>query len=397
MQHHDEIETCEDSYRGRGNAASVLTSLFGHCHLFYLFLIAIAFCLYRVESNGYNHGCNVLHELVEPWANTGRCVVGDSYFASVQAALRLFTIGLRFIGVIKTATTGYPMTYLGRVLLPEGKGDRHGVVTVDEATGCQLLAFVWCDRDRRYFISTCSSLANGTTIERTRWRQIDTSPNADPERKLIEVPQPKCCESYYSACSNIDRHNRSRQSNLMIEKKVRVTVFDKRINTSLFGMMAVDAWFLFSGIRRGDRIQYANERVFYECLIEQLIDNKLDAAQASTRGSKNKRRSDAEALLNEHQFPDSIPSHLQLISVTPTKRYKKGKTNHRLQGRCLVCNKPATTVCRLCQRDDPLGKTQFWICDKAGKRCMGKHIMACHPGMHSDPTEMKPNQLKSMF
>jgi len=96
----------------------------------------------------------------------------------------------------------------------------------------------------------------------------------------------------------------------MIEKKVRVTVFDKRINTSLFGMMAVDAWFPFSGMRRVHRIQYANERSFCECLIEQLIDNKLDTAQASTRGSKNKRRSDAEALLNEHQFPDSIPSHL---------------------------------------------------------------------------------------
>jgi len=375
----------------------VLTSLFGCWHLFHLTLIAIDFRLHRVESNGCNHGCKVLHELVEPWANTGHCVVGDSCFASVQAAVRLFAIGLRFIGVIKTAATGYPMACLGRVLLPEGKGDRHGVVTVDETTGCQLLVFVWCDQDRRCFISACSSLANGTTVERTRWRQIDASPNADPERKLVEAPQPKCCEACCSACSNVDRHNRSRQSNLTIEKKARAAAFDERINTSLFGMMAADAWFPFSGVRRGDMIQCADKRSFHECLIEQLIDNKLDAAQASTRGSKNKRRSDAEALLNKHQFPDSISSHLQLISVTPTKRHKKGKMNHMLQGRCLVCNKPATTVCRLCQRDDPLGKTQFCICDKAGERCMGKHIMACHPGVHVDPTEMKPSQLKSVF
>jgi len=59
------------------------------------------------------------------------------------------------------------MAHLGTVLLPERKGDRHGVITVHETTGCQLLAFVWCDRDRRHFIRACSSLANGTTVECT--------------------------------------------------------------------------------------------------------------------------------------------------------------------------------------------------------------------------------------
>jgi len=101
----------------------------------------------------------------------------------IKAAIRLFRIGLRCIGIVKTATTGYPMVYLGRVLLPDGKGDRHGVVTFDEESGCQLLAFVWSDRDRRHFISTCSSLASGNVIERTRWKQVDTTPNANPERK----------------------------------------------------------------------------------------------------------------------------------------------------------------------------------------------------------------------
>lgn len=332
-----------------------------------------------MEENGYNHGCNVLHELVEPWANTGRIVVGDSYFASVQAAIRLFRIGLRFIGVVKTATAGYPMAYLGRKELPDGKGDRFGLVTVDE-TGCQLLAFVWSDRDRRYFVSTCSSLSAGHIIERTRWKQIDKAPNAEPERRDLTVKQPKVCEQYYSACSKIDRHNRSRQSNLMMETKVRVNVFDKRLNTTVFAMVGpVDAWYLFKGIRCGCQDGWSfNERHFYEMLLEQLIDNKFDCSQATTRA---KRRTDAEILLQEQQDPNSIPSHLQLISVTPTKRHKTANPKHRLQGRCLVCNLPATTVCRECQREDPLGRHQFWICDKAGKVCMGKHIIAHHPDM----------------
>jgi Transposase IS4 len=119
---------------------------------------------------------------VKAFANTDRVVVADSYFASVGAAIRLKEIGLRFIGVVKTATREYPMQYLGSIELPGGKGSRKGVLTTDEATGTQLLAFVWVDRDRRYFISTASSLEEGYSIQRYRWTQRDKlTLNAEPE------------------------------------------------------------------------------------------------------------------------------------------------------------------------------------------------------------------------
>jgi len=212
-----------------------------------------------------------------------------------------------------------------------------------------------------------------------RWRQTDKAPNANPTREQIIVPQPKACETCCSACQKIDQHNRSRQSTLMSEKKVRVTEFDRRINTSVFAMTGpVDAWFLYEGIRSGSsRGHLVQERHFFELLIEQLIDNKFDSKQATTRS--NKQRSDAEMLL---QVDDDgiIPSHMELVGVTPTKRYKKNRI-YRLQGMCLVCNKPATTVCRECQRAAPFDKHQHWICDKKGKKCMCNHIMAAHPDM----------------
>jgi len=93
----------------------------------------------------------------------------------------------------------------------------------------------------------------------------------------------------------------------MIEKKVKVIAFKKRINTSLFAMTAVDAWFLFSGIRQGSKYKIYEERHFYEALYEQLIDIKLDCKQASTwRGDK--RYTDAELLLQEQEEMDR--SHL---------------------------------------------------------------------------------------
>ena len=56
------------------------------------------------EDNGNNHGTNVLKFLVEPWVRMDCCVCADSYFASVNAVTVLRMMGLRFIGVVKTAT-----------------------------------------------------------------------------------------------------------------------------------------------------------------------------------------------------------------------------------------------------------------------------------------------------
>jgi Transposase IS4 len=118
-------------------------------------------------TNRFLHGCNILYELVKPWANTASIVVADSYFALVQAAVRLFSIGLRFIGTVKTATKEFPMAYLASRPMEHRQGDMHGVLSKTDC-GTSLLAYCWVDRDRRYFISTCSSLAAGPPCVRQR-------------------------------------------------------------------------------------------------------------------------------------------------------------------------------------------------------------------------------------
>jgi Transposase IS4 len=73
------------------------------------------------------HGAQVLRWLVSPWANSDWIVCADSYFASVTAALELKKIGLRFIGVVKTATRRFPMAYLQGLELQK-QGDRKGLI-----------------------------------------------------------------------------------------------------------------------------------------------------------------------------------------------------------------------------------------------------------------------------
>ena len=324
------------------------------------------------------HGCNVLCESAHPWGHSDRIVVADSPFTSVPAAVRLFKEGLRLIGVLKTSTKEHPMDCLSRAELPAGKGDRRALCTIDQETGARLLAFVWSDHDRRHFITMCSNTQDGEMIDRLRWRQVDRTPNADASRVHVTVRQPKACEIYYSGCSCIDRHNRSRQAGLMIEKKFKVQTFDKRINTSLFAVMVVDAHRLFAGIGKPIGIK---ERVFFERLSLLLIDNEHDGR--NLRGRK-KMSTDAELLLQEQQLnlTTSIPSCRQLIDVTPTKRHKKGHPKHLLQGRCRVCDSLSTTVCRECQAQiGPCEQNQCWTCSKPGKVCMGSHVMAHHPDM----------------
>jgi hypothetical protein len=65
----------------------------------------------------------------------------------LQAALRLYRMGLRFIGTGKTATKEFPMNYLGTKVMADGRGDRYGLVSKDGESGCQLLALCWVDRD----------------------------------------------------------------------------------------------------------------------------------------------------------------------------------------------------------------------------------------------------------
>ena len=62
--------------------------------------------LHTQEKNGgLQHGTDILKYRVVPWANSERGVCADSYFASVSSAEEMMQIGIRFIGVVKTATT----------------------------------------------------------------------------------------------------------------------------------------------------------------------------------------------------------------------------------------------------------------------------------------------------
>ena len=164
-----------------------------------------------LPNEDLNHGTKVLAFLVMPWAKSLRTVVGDSYFASVQAARYMHKLGLRFIGVVKTATRGYPMQPLQNTQF-NGRGQWKGLFHEGNGTADDpdLMAFTWVDRKRRCFISNTSNLRPAPPIERRCLRQLDQTENASPEHVDLLIRQPNCSALHHDNCAMIDRHNRIR-------------------------------------------------------------------------------------------------------------------------------------------------------------------------------------------
>jgi hypothetical protein len=122
----------------------------------------------ELESEGdLLHGTAVLSRLVSPWAGSGRIVTADSYFSSVEAALHLRDLGLKYVGVVKTATRRFPKAYLEQQTL-QNRGDRLSLAHYNHHREIDMMAMLWLDRERRYFICTTSSAADGEAYQHVR-------------------------------------------------------------------------------------------------------------------------------------------------------------------------------------------------------------------------------------
>jgi hypothetical protein len=320
------------------------------------------------------HGTKVMLSLLKGWRSAKpRIVCADSYFASVGAARRLFEYGFRFIGVIKTATKGFPIKFLGSVMMPE-RGTVVGLTAMHEDDEVQLLGFVYCDRDRRYFISTCSNAGSGTPIQRTRLHQVQpVHTQADPEKVVITMNQPRAAEIYYSTCGMIDRHNRARQDTLNLEKKIQTKVWHKRVNTSILGMIIVDTFLLYQACTHSALTQ----PMFYRELITELIDNKFLKGRASRL-----------SVSSEGSSPDSSVASTTTgtagrgLHLTPSKRvadmHDEAKKRRR-QHHCKYCRQKTTSICSECRFNPDYGDSKAAFCHPStGRYCFQAHMKESH-------------------
>ena len=146
------------------------------------------------------HGCKVLKELIEPWYHTHRVVFADSYFASVSTANEIMRLGMRFIGVVKTASKQFPMAYL-QALEFDKRGGWKGLKNATKS----MYAFVWVDRNRRYFIKILLLRHMGPRtqeFESVMLRLLNSQ--EPPVRVEFTINRPKAAKMYYNTCGKIN-------------------------------------------------------------------------------------------------------------------------------------------------------------------------------------------------
>jgi hypothetical protein len=117
---------------------------------------------------------------------------------------------------------------------------------------------------------------------------VDQQPNAEPEYVFQLIEQPKAAELYYTSAAKIDQHNRSRQDDLGIERKLVTTKWHKRVNLTIFSMILVDSYLVYKKCTTSTE----SPDQFYHKLAEELIDY-----EQTTRQQRAAVRESTEACL----------------------------------------------------------------------------------------------------
>ena len=210
-----------------------------------------------------------------------------------------------------------------------------------------------------YFVASASSLDSGIPYSHNRWHQVSLELDALPENVELTIPQPKATEVYYWTCSVIDQHNQHRQDNLKIEKKLETKKWDMRVNLTIFLMIVVDTWLVYS--QATGSTELLSE--FYMRLAEELIDNNIDSRPQCRRNSGedgSDSNDESPVMMRTGWVRAGVSCHL-----TPTKRCcctRDGElTVQRLQGHCIECGKKTTYLCSACMDNDDESKTP-WLC-----------------------------------
>jgi len=167
------------------------------------------------------------------------------------------------------------MTHLGRVALPKAK-----VTCVQSSHEMKCLAVsCWPLHGVIAIVNTLFPHVHLLPVE-TPLHASDGDRLTPQQMRILRKKASWCLSQRHGrhialACSHIDRHNRSRQSNLITEKKEKGSTFDTRTNLTLFVMTGpVDVWFLCKGVRAGTKGPHCDERHFCGCSLSSSLKTR---------------------------------------------------------------------------------------------------------------------------
>ena len=191
--------------------------------------------------------------LVKPYFGTKRCVIADSWFASVTCAVELLKRGLYFIGIVKSRSCEYPKKYLHESAFTREsiRGVTHTSHSITQYG--TLIAHCWYEPGpdkvhKQQATGTVARKMKEKSGNKKMKRFISTAYTALPVEPWsrprdiqnqggvivthnLDIPQSQIVQAYmyFSKANAIDIHNQYGQYNLGIETVWKMTDWWKRL------------------------------------------------------------------------------------------------------------------------------------------------------------------------
>jgi hypothetical protein len=201
---------------------------------------------------------------------------------------------------------------------------------------------------------------------RTRWRNSDINTDGVEEYK-IDIPAPQIVHEYFKFNGEIDSHNRKRQHDVNIEKKLQVKEWHRRAISSIIGMVAVDAFLMYKGSRVKET-EAMNIKDFIRLMAGEMITNKLDHIGISSSSLRKKR---GAAVVIQDGLP-ALP--LKLAPPRPIACPDKGKDKDKqraFRAACEVCKDKTSFICSHCIK-------RTFVCQDGEWKCFMSHLKDEH-------------------
>ena len=229
--------------------------------------------------------------LTQPWHGSLRTIVADSAFASVKTCSEMLYFGMFFMGIVKTAHSLFPMSFLKNTWCQQGeavhvhgdqwRGSHTALTTTVKPRGqgepLPIIALGWADRKLKMFVASRGTTLEGEPARRPRQRieVIDGRPQTVTYEKVIK--RPALVEMFFKFFSSIDIHNRYRQGTLAMEESWKTHTWWHRIVATVFSIIVVDSYFMYryEYLRRAENAQPMQSFLeFCDVLAAKLIHNQ---------------------------------------------------------------------------------------------------------------------------
>jgi hypothetical protein len=250
------------------------------------------------EDNYKSHTAITLR-LSKGYFGSGRTIIGDSAFSSVDTCQALLDHGLHFIGLVKTASGRFPKAYFNtwasNQTIPRGS---HKVLKTTVRTRAetehQIFAVGWKDLKLKTLICSRGSTVPGTPCQKVRHILNIDGGRRETIRGTINVPRPKVVEMMFDSFSTIDVHDHYRQGSLAMEESWQTRTWWHRVFSSIFGIIITDAYFAyrleFRRFYSRELEEFPDFQSFIGRLAHQMIFYNENKGKKSRRSSESREK-----------------------------------------------------------------------------------------------------------